>query len=69
MVVAVSHLGAISPSYQEGDYLHQCTRNSDRLIDETCDEFIHCRCFQPTAEVLALQDKLIIALDAKRKLQ
>jgi hypothetical protein len=63
--VSVQTDDRVSPAYQEGDYLHQCTA-SDRLIDETCDEFIHCRCFD-SAEFLALQDKLAVAIDAKRK--
>lgn len=35
-------------------------------IDEFQDEFAVCRCFQPTPEVLAIQDAINIRLDAMR---
>jgi hypothetical protein len=54
----------ISPAYQEGDYLHQCPYVGHH-IDETSDEFLQCQCFDG-AEVLALQDKLAVAIDARR---
>lgn len=39
----------------------------DRLVDEHMPEFIRCKCFAPSAEVLRLQDQLAIALDVQRE--
>lgn len=56
---------SIVPQYQEGAYLHDCPAVGWH-IDETCNEFIRCRCFQPTPEILEIQDRLAVAMDAKR---
>lgn len=49
-----------------GRFLHQCTEWDFMLIDETCDEFSACSCFQPTTEFLTAQDKINVAMDLRR---
>lgn len=49
-----------------GDYLHVCDRSGE-ILDEFDDDFRHCRCHQPSAEVLALQDAISVRLDAGRR--
>lgn len=46
-------------------YLHLCDRTGE-LCDELDDEFAYCRCFTPTAEILALQDAIAVRLDRAR---
>lgn len=48
-----------------GDYLHVCDR-SGVLVDEFDDDFRHCRCFQPTPEILNLQDEINVRIDLHR---
>lgn len=48
-----------------GDYVHICDRTGG-VVDEFDDDFRHCRCFQPTKEILALQDAINVRLDAGR---
>lgn len=49
-----------------GDYVHICDRTGD-VMDEFDDAFRHCRCFQPTKEILALQDEINVRLDLGRQ--
>jgi hypothetical protein len=49
-----------------GKFLHHCPFAGDALIDEFCEEFLHCHCFGAETEVLALQDRLAIQLDFNR---
>ena len=47
-------------------YSHECSEWDFLLIDETCDEFHCCTCFQPTPELLEIQDKICVKLDLLR---
>lgn len=49
-------------------YAHNCSSQvlPAFFIDETCDEFMLCRCFDPTPEILSLQDAIAVRLDIKR---
>lgn len=49
-----------------GEYLHVCDRTGE-LCDEFDDAFAQCRCLQPTAEILALQDAINVRLDQARR--
>lgn len=48
-----------------GDYLHVCDRTGE-VLDELDDDFRHCRCFQPSKAILALQDAINVRLDLER---
>jgi hypothetical protein len=48
-----------------GDYVHICDRTG-AVLDEFDDDFRHCRCFQPTKQILALQDAINVRLNASR---
>lgn len=48
-------------------YAHNCSSFTGWLfIDETCEEFLRCRCFDATPELLKLQDALAVRMDRKR---
>ena len=48
-----------------GKFLHVCDKTGE-MLDEFDDDFRHCRCFQPTNEILALQDAINVRMDASR---
>ena len=50
----------------EPRYAHACDAWNGWLIDETDPAFHRCRCFQPTPDLLAIQDAHAIALDYQR---
>lgn len=49
-----------------GFYAHACAAWDGLVIDEHDPEFTACSCFHPSAEILALQDKLSIDMDKTR---
>ena len=49
-----------------GLYAHTCSEWDGLVIDEYDAEFIVCACFQPTPEILSLQDGLAVAMDKTR---
>lgn len=53
----------------EPKYLHACTALHGTLIDETDIAFHRCRCFQPSPELLAIQDAHAVELDRMRSEQ
>lgn len=47
-------------------YGHECSEWDGLWIDEACDEFACCKCYQPTPELLAIQDEINVKLDFQR---
>lgn len=49
-----------------GLYAHSCSEWDGMVIDEFDPEFVACGCFQPTPEILAIQDSLAVEMDRLR---
>lgn len=47
-------------------FTHWCPFANDEPIDERSSEFVRCKCFRPTYEILRLQDFQAVQLDAER---
>lgn len=42
----------------KGKYSHYCAEWDDLPIDETCEEFMCCSCFEETPEIFSIQEKM-----------